>query len=67
MLRIGKLLKILKPYTQDQKLSYFDKNLFMSFYSKKGAELVEEGDVQLVVPEKSSRNINNNSRQIHPT
>jgi hypothetical protein len=45
MFSIGKLLKILKPYTEHQKLGYFDKNLFLSFYSKKGAEPVEVGDL----------------------
>jgi hypothetical protein len=46
---IGKLLKILKTYTQEQKLSHFDKNLFLSFYSSKAVEPEEEeGDVKLV-------------------
>jgi hypothetical protein len=30
---ISKLLKILKPYTEQTKLGYFDLNLFHGFYS----------------------------------
>jgi len=33
MFTIAKLLKILKPYIEENQLSHFDKNLFNSFYS----------------------------------
>ena len=33
ILTIAKLLKILKPYIEEKKLSHFDRNLFNSFYS----------------------------------
>jgi hypothetical protein len=33
MFTIAKLLKILKPYSDQKKLAFFDQNLFNSFYS----------------------------------
>lgn len=39
---IGKLLRILKPYTQEEKLGHFDKNLFLSFYSSKASDPIDE-------------------------
>ena len=35
---IAKLIKIMKPYIDHKQLSYFDKNLFNSFYSAKSLE-----------------------------
>lgn len=38
MFTIAKLMKILKPYIEENQLSYFDKNLFHSFYSAQALE-----------------------------
>lgn len=50
MFSLGKLMKILKPYTEEQKLGYFDKNLFQSFYSKKADAEEDPVDVKLPAP-----------------
>ena len=44
MFTIAKLIKIMKPYVLEGQLSYFDKNLFNSFYSSKSLEAKDENN-----------------------
>jgi hypothetical protein len=42
MFTIAKLIKIMRPYVKEGQLSYFDKNLFNSFYSSQSLEVKED-------------------------
>jgi hypothetical protein len=41
-------MKVLKPYSERKTLDYFDKNLFYSFFSKKGIDLAVKNPEEIL-------------------